>query len=145
MTTAAPPHTAATTTSDEWSRKNQQYLVACIEQIKTALRNYPTLILQDISHTVPPWDERESKVHDDSMPAVEYVCARFSLSSFERSVLLLCAAAELDSDVPGLCAKAQASVDLPYPTFSLALSLFSDAHWSALAPTSALRRLRLIE
>src|SRR5215212_4584579 len=144
MTAAGYPN--ITETSDEWSRKNQQYLVGCMEQIKKALKSYPTLVLQDSTiHAIPqPLYEKEIKAAD-SMPAIEYLCVKFSLSNFERSILLLCAAAELDSEVPKLCAQAQANADLPYPTFFLALSLFSDAHWSALTPTSALRRLRLVD
>ena len=146
MTAAGHPD-MSTTSDEDWSRKNQQYLVGYMEQIKKALTNYPNLVLLDTNlHTMPKSSyEKESRVAYDFMPAIDYLCVKSGLSNFERSVLLLCAAAELDSDVPKLCAQAHASADLPYPTFFLALSLFSDAHWSALTPASALRRLRLVE
>jgi hypothetical protein len=65
-------------------------------------------------------------------PTLAHVGAAFALSPFERELLLLCAAAELDST-------------FPQATFGLALAALRDAHWSAFAPTGPLRRWRLIE
>ena len=86
----------------------------------------------------PAWDEPTLP------PAIEYVCNTFALTGFERSVLILCAAVELDSEVSQLCAKVQGSPSFAYVTFSLALAVLPDAHWSAVAPPSPLRRFRLI-
>jgi hypothetical protein len=63
---------------------------------------------------------------------LERVGAAFGLSAFERDLLLLCAAGELDGAVPPA-------------TFGLALAALPDPHWSALAPTGPLRRWRLVE
>jgi ATPase family associated with various cellular activities (AAA) len=65
-------------------------------------------------------------------PALARIGDAFGLSSFERELLLLCAAGELDSAFPQV-------------TFSLAFAALTDAHWSALAPTGPLRRWRLVE
>jgi AAA+ superfamily predicted ATPase len=127
-----------------WESKNQTYLVSYIEQVKTLLKSYvekgsgnanaPLTATQQ----VPTWE------HADLKPAIEYVCETFGLSNFEKLVLLLCAAIELDSEMSMLCAKAQGNPSAVYATFSLALAVFPRAHWSALTPASPLRRFRLI-
>ncbi len=77
--------------------------------------------------------------------ALEELSATFGLSSFEQKILVLCAGMELDSTFAPLCAEAQGDNSQRYPTFSLALSAFPDAHWSAVSPASPLRYWRLIE
>jgi len=81
----------------------------------------------------------------DPPPALEMLARRFGLSRFERDVLLLCAALELDTRVGPLCARAQDDPGRPYPTFALALSLFDDPAWDVLSPERPLRYWRLIE
>lgn len=79
-------------------------------------------------------------------PALYQVAEQFHLDDFERNLLLLCAAMELDPSLPGLCSKAQGDVQRAYPTFALALDLFpEDASWSALSPEGPLRAWRLVE
>ena len=67
------------------------------------------------------------------------------LSPFERHILLLCAAMELDPQMGTLCAQAQNDPGLAYPTFSLALSALPEPAWDALSPYHGLRWWRLIE
>ena len=67
------------------------------------------------------------------------------LSPFERHILLLCAAMELDPHMGMLCAAAQNDPGLAYPTFSLALSALPEPAWDALSPYHGLRWWRLIE
>ena len=81
----------------------------------------------------------------ESPPAIESLCTLFGLSPFERDVLLLCAGIELDSGISTLCTSIQSEPVRNYPTFSMALSLFPAAHWSALTPAAPLRWWRLIE
>lgn len=69
---------------------------------------------------------------------------RFSLTAFERDVLLLCGGVELDASFAALVARSQQGRAIEGPTFGLALAILPDAHWNALAPTGALRRWRLI-
>ncbi|MFB7614930.1 ATP-binding protein [Kitasatospora sp. NPDC056181] len=66
------------------------------------------------------------------------------LTPFERDVVLLAAARELDPAVDWLSAVAGAGGQLPGPTFGLALRLFDHAAWDALSPERPLRRLRLV-
>lgn len=78
-------------------------------------------------------------------PSLHILADRFALSRFERDVLLLCAALELDTSIASLCNLAQGSVNRPYPTFALALALFEEPAWEALSPERPLRYWRLIE
>ncbi|HWT05768.1 MAG TPA: ATP-binding protein [Xanthomonadales bacterium] len=78
-------------------------------------------------------------------PALLTLAQKLELSEFERNVLLLCAAADLDTSVAALCAQAQGEASRPYPTFALASALFDDPAWDAISPERPLRYWRLIE
>ncbi|CAB3803404.1 ATP-dependent zinc metalloprotease FtsH [Paraburkholderia caffeinitolerans] len=78
-------------------------------------------------------------------PILMRLSALLELSQFEREILLLCTAMELDPDIAGLCELAQGHTGHAYPTFALALALFDDAAWDALSPQNSLRYWRLIE
>jgi hypothetical protein len=78
-------------------------------------------------------------------PALVLLAQRLGLSEFERQVLLLCAAMELDTRIPGLCARAQQDAARPFPTFALALALFDQPAWDVLSPERPLRYWRLLE
>ena len=107
-------------------------------------------------HVLPPSREDDNeKVLPGSPPvdedkqehptALVLLGNRFGLTAFERSVLLLCAAMELDTRTASLCARAQGDPSKPYPTFALALTLFDDPAWDVLSPERPLRYWRLIE
>ncbi|NLU68206.1 ATP-binding protein [Streptomyces sp. HNM0574] len=82
----------------------------------------------------------------ESVPApLAALVSAFGLSTFERDVLLLCAAAELDPTTAARCAAASGDPDRAHPTFSLALAALAEPHWSALTPVAPLRRWRLVE
>jgi hypothetical protein len=78
-------------------------------------------------------------------PALVTLTDRLRLSRFERDILLLCLAAELDTGVERMCAEAQGDDARAYPTFALALSIFDEPVWEALSPERPLRYWRLIE
>jgi hypothetical protein len=90
---------------------------------------------------------------NDPPPAMTLLARRMNLSSFERDVLLLAVAMELDTRIAGLCARAHGDAALAYPTFGLAFALFDGAaeeddprsHWDGRSPAGALRYWRLIE
>ncbi|MGW2786947.1 ATP-binding protein [Streptomyces populi] len=77
--------------------------------------------------------------------ALDTLCSCFALTPFERDVVVLCAAVEIDPSAAARCAAACGDPARAYPTFSLALAVLDAPHWSALAPVSPLRRWRLIE
>jgi len=78
-------------------------------------------------------------------PAIVALGQRLGLSRFERDLLLLCVAMELDTRIPILCAGAQGDLGRPYPTFALAMELFDDPEWNVLSPERPLMYWRLIE
>lgn len=81
----------------------------------------------------------------DPLPALNLLSNYLGLSKFDRNILALCAAMELDTAIAGLCAKAQGDLNKAYPTFALAFELFDDPDWNALSPHSPLRHWRLLE
>ncbi|MGW1375379.1 ATP-binding protein [Streptomyces sp. NPDC002446] len=80
-----------------------------------------------------------------ALPALDALTSCFGLSSFEREIVLLAAAAELDPTAGARCAAASTDPGHTYPTFALALAALDDPHWSALTPVAPLRRWRLID
>ncbi|HEX4953036.1 MAG TPA: ATP-binding protein [Thermoanaerobaculia bacterium] len=89
--------------------------------------------------------EEASQPAEGPPPALLLLAKRLGLSTFEREILLLAAALELDPHAARLCALAQGDPARPYPTFSLAFSLFDEPVWEALSPDRPLRRWRLLE
>ena len=73
------------------------------------------------------------------------LCENFSLSAFERNVLILCAGMEFDALWGSLCAEVAGDPKQNYPTFSLAMSVLEHSDWSALSPAAPLRRWHLVE
>jgi molecular chaperone GrpE (heat shock protein) len=81
----------------------------------------------------------------EAPPALIQLSTRLHLSRFEQNILLLCIAAELDLSMRHLYAQVQDAPGKAYPTFALAMVLFADPFWAALAPDQPLRHLQLIE
>ncbi|MEZ0112596.1 hypothetical protein ABH920_006619 [Catenulispora sp. EB89] len=82
-------------------------------------------------------------VSSDGTSALDTVTACFGLTPFERDLLVLAAAAEIDPRTPAACAAASGP-ELAYPTFGLGLAALRDPHWSALTPVAPLRRWMLL-
>ncbi|MFF3872671.1 ATP-binding protein [Streptomyces sp. NPDC001978] len=76
---------------------------------------------------------------------LDTLVAYLGLTPFERDLVLLAAADELDTTAAARCAAAAGDPRRAYPTFSLALAALDAAHWSALTPVAPLRRWRIIE
>jgi hypothetical protein len=95
---------------------------------------------QDLRQAALTMDTAEASLKPP--PALRLIGDRLGLSPFERQVLLLCAAMELDTRTAGLCAQAHGQ---PHPTFALALALFDNPAWDVLSPERPLRYWRLIE
>ncbi|MBN3895880.1 MAG: ATP-binding protein [Nostoc sp. NOS(2021)] len=138
----------ATTINRNWDEANYRYLSAALAVVRGILEN----------HTAKEQNQPEEKNQENlqqalqeaaaAMPApsaLERVCKMFSLSSFERDLLLLCAGMELNGDFAKLCVKIYGDSQRAYPTLGLALAALPDAHWDAIAPNSPLRHWRLIQ
>src|SRR5262249_32100200 len=131
-----------------WYEANQRYLMASLSVIREDLQRHV-----DARNDEAATAKREKAAQAvgearsalPSSPALDSLCEVFGLSSFERDLLLLCAGVELDSGLASLCSTAQGDSRRGFPTFSLALAALPEPHWSALMPTAALRRWRLIE
>ena len=136
-----------------WEEFNQAYLMGALEDVREALRQ---------NHALAPIEGGVAKVDEDASaaefttakggavsphapPALEILCGTFGLSSFERRILLMCAAVELDSRFASIYEAANKGQRPALPTFSLALATFDDAHWSAMLPGRPLRHWHLIE
>lgn len=95
----------------------------------------------------------EGDTHAASLVAVagpgtaplEALLACFGLTPFERDLVLLAAAQELEPTTAARCAAACGDPERAYPTFSLALAALDGPHWSALTPVAPLRRWRIVE
>jgi ATPase family associated with various cellular activities (AAA)/Winged helix domain, variant len=124
-----------------WYEANQRYLTAALGTVREALERHAG---EDEDRPIPLRRKKDPDTFEPP-PALETLCAMFGLSTFERDLLLLCAGVELDSGFAACCAAAQDDGGRTSPTFSLALAVLPDAHWSALNPASPLRRWRLIE
>jgi hypothetical protein len=80
----------------------------------------------------------------DRPAAIDVLTETFGLTVFERDVLLLCAGAELDSELAARCAELAGRQQRNAITFSFALSTLREPHWSALSASAPLRRYELI-
>ncbi len=137
-----------TAINHNWDEANYRYLSAALAVVRGILENH-TAREQNQS-------EEESQEHLQqalqeaaaAMPApsaLERVCKMFSLSSFERDLLLLCAGMELNGDFAKLCAIVHGDSQRAYPTLGLALAALPHVHWDAIAPNAPLRHWRLIQ
>ena len=119
---------------NDWIDVNQHAMVNAIAEVRALLE------ARLGRETTPP-----AASTDETRSALTIVTNIFDLSPFERSLLVLCAATELDSAVGSLCAELHGDPAQRHATFSLALGVFPDAHWSAITPAAALRKWHLIE
>lgn len=126
----------------DWSEKNQKYLVSKIVEVKMYLKKYVAKLegksIREKDIKSPEWD-------GDQLPAIDNMARLFGLSSFEKLVLLLCAGVELDTEISKLCMNAQGSTRYLHPTFGLAMAIFPKPHWSAITPISPLRLFQLVD
>ena len=127
-----------------WFEANQRYLSAELERVRGQL--------EERAGKETASDQPTGRTTSESADASQFaaaalvsICNAFKLSPFEQDILLLCAGIELDFRFSALCARLHNDPSKTFPTFSLALSVLSDAHWSAFSPAGPLRYWRLIE
>jgi hypothetical protein len=133
---------------ETWYEVNQRHLVNAVVEIRTVLEEFAK---SKDGESVSEKPLTPGKLADDPAselsvpPAIVTLCSAFGLSTFERTLLLMCAGAELDSRFATVYASAHGDARRTQPTFGLALAAFEDAHWSALSPSRPLRHWNLIE
>jgi hypothetical protein len=130
----------------DWQEANRVALLATVARLRASLERYLERRavgsgLLTLAEPVPEASGEEAL----EAPLLAELCAKFNLCEFERDVLLMCVAVELDAGFAQLCAAAHDEARRAYPTFALALEILAGAHWSAIAPGGALRRWRLLE
>ncbi|MDX2216072.1 MAG: AAA family ATPase [Oculatellaceae cyanobacterium bins.114] len=132
-----------------WQNANQRYLAIAFNRLRNQFQRYFAKTqgeqAEELAADLEIEELNEITRSLTPAPTLQILTAAFNLTSFERDVLLLCAGVELSASIAQLCAKVQGSSSLAYPTFSLALAVLPDTHWSALSPMRPLRRWRLIE
>ena len=134
---------------NEWIEANQQYLHAAIvelyQYLEHQIQNNASTGEESEKSPVAAKGRQLPAIEMDPPPTLQTLCSVFSLTEFERDILLLCVATELDSRFASLAAAFHGDTRSTSPTFSYALALLPDAHWSALTPDAPLRRWRMIE
>ncbi|MEN9937538.1 MAG: hypothetical protein RLZZ387_4117 [Chloroflexota bacterium] len=138
--------------NEDWQATSGRHFTASIAAVRTALQRCAARLSRttDAGDTEPgstPADDLETLARSLPRPPVlERICCQFSLTDFERHVLVLCAGMETEADFPQLCALINGGQDHSWPTFSLAFAAFPDvAYWSAATNEAPLRRWRLIQ
>lgn len=124
----------------EWLHINRAALDVALDDVRHAF--YRCLKRPTPVTTAP--DRGEAAAGIDA-PALEYLCSVFHLGEFERRLLVLCAAVQLDAEFPQLCAELHGDPNNRQPNFDLALRLFNDGCWLPFLPQSSLRYWRLVE
>ena len=137
-------HLMNVSTLDHWLEANQRYLMAALVEVRQLLEQRMGASGDRTARSTS--EDLEAIVATiESTPALETLCQLFNLSPFERQVLLLCAGVELDSEIPKLCGQIQGDERKNYATFSLALAVLPNSHWSAIYPANPLRHWHLLE
>jgi ATP-dependent 26S proteasome regulatory subunit len=132
------------------AERSRQYLIAEISRVlahlESAAATYDgSFASSEAAPTRPPGSSAQPSADNGSgrrSPALMALVEALRLSAFERDLLLLCVAAEIDARANDLCARLQPAQ--PYPTFALALATLDEPHWSAIGPSSPLRHWRLL-
>ena len=100
-------------------------------------------------------DTAQARLAGHGHPALEIVARLFHLGQFERDVLLLCLAPEIDPSFERLYAYLQDDANRKYPTANLAVQVLGDLYfgdavtareqiWTLFAPEAPLCRFRLL-
>ncbi|MEL6262057.1 MAG: AAA family ATPase [Cyanobacteria bacterium J06626_6] len=134
-----------------WTNLNQAYLHAWVRVLRSRLAE-----LCEASDTAKKSAAGESVSATNSVfvepdwpseqrpPALFNLCHLLRLSAFERGVLMLCVALELDPSMAQLYVAAQGNPPRPYATLNLALRCFPQSQWNALTPSAPLRYWQLL-
>ncbi len=135
-----------------WMKNNDRHLAATVAWIHLRLERLAARTDDKKNPSIPDnaaieqaHQEKVKRENSELPPALVLLGNALGLSEFDRHVLALCVAMELNTKTASLCATAQDNLDKPYPTFALAFALFDDPDWGALSPHSPLRYWRLLE
>ncbi len=126
-----------------WQIANQAFLTDTLADLREQLLRHAKG--EAVAHDLEAlYADRLARWSQESPPALHHLCTLFGLSPFERALLLWAAGFELDGNFVRLFGEAQGDPNNAFPTFSLALAVLADAHWSAISPEGPLRRWHLL-
>lgn len=133
---------------NDWQHINETYLAHSLRWLRLRLTR-----LAETDHACEQLEsdiaaaamEIKNLAEGELLPSALIIGQLFGLSDFEQQVLLLCAAMELDTQIPELCAVAQDNPQRAYPTFALTMALFDGPAWDVLSPERPLRYWQLLE
>jgi len=160
MSDTIPVNDMSYNNENNWLEFNQNGLNKELARVRLCLQQYlqansqlePLQKVDDGSEQVPTNAEQlnahQIEQNIDSAHAqlaIDKLTELFSLTSFERDLLLLCAGIELDHRIAALVRQAQGDSRAINSNFSLAMAIFENSHWSALLPTAPLRHWQLIK
>ncbi|MCB0165244.1 MAG: hypothetical protein KDI79_13520, partial [Anaerolineae bacterium] len=118
-----------------WQTANERDLQLRLARLRALLQ-------RALGHASEPFETPP----DTEMPsAAALVASLFNLSAFEADVLMLSAAAVMDSSIAALCAEMNGDPRRAAPTFGIAITILPNPHWSVLSPSAPLRYWRLLE
>src|SRR5690348_7647802 len=89
-----------TVVEQNWIDTNQRYLIGALSDVRSALERHiarvsnNTISAETASEVQSPGEDIDQQ---HTHTALEVLCATFGLSSFERSIVLLCAGMELST------------------------------------------------
>jgi len=122
-----------------WQAANRAYLAACIDQLRGLFAAPPAF--RESQHAAV----ERARGQMPAPPALDNIVAAFRLSPFERHVLLLAAAPELDPGFAQAIAEAASEREPLAPTLGVAMAHLPEAHWASLTPQATLRRWGLVD
>jgi hypothetical protein len=130
-----------TASAGDWDAINGAYLSAGLAWIRDRLARDGG----DPDEAEHAWWDAPEFRSSELRPALELLGDRLGMSRFERLVLLLVAATELDPSIASRCAQANGDPAATYPTLALALASLPDGSWDVVSPQRPLRYWRLLE
>ena len=104
-----------TPVTESWDTSNQRYLVAAVQVLRLKLELHQAAATADSEHqaqikallTAAQKEVEEAQTALTAPAALDVLTALLGLSDFERNLLLMCAAIELDADFSTLVASLQ--------------------------------------
>ena len=125
--------------TNEWYAQNQLQLSTELqllrEDIHRCLGKQPLTVAEN----------NDTQNPSDFTSGLDDLCTLFQLTAFERKVLVLCAAVQLDGEFSQLCGQLLGKEELAQPNFDVALRLFFNSQWLPFSPQCGLRRWQLVE
>ena len=134
--------TPARAPTADWRKANEAYLASELRRIRVRIEGAAG---RDLEEAECQRDQRLAALRDaGSPPPLDLLVQGFGLNPFEREVVLLSLAPEVDGEFAALFARVQENERACYPTPQLAAAWFQHASWHSFQPHAPLRRYRLL-